>query len=161
VLHHTGNMWEALANVVPMVKPEGKLFIAIYGHMGNSTRRWQKIKKFYVSSNRVTKWVILLTLWIRLNVNRFLRDAIQLRNPLSRERNRYRGMSRWHDFLDWVGGYPYEAARPEEIFDFYKKQGFNLEFLKTGGLGCNEFVFERIPAAKSDEPQTERQLASA
>ena len=45
VLHHTGNMWEALANVVPMVKPDGKLFIAIYGHMGNSTRRWQKLKK--------------------------------------------------------------------------------------------------------------------
>jgi 2-polyprenyl-6-hydroxyphenyl methylase/3-demethylubiquinone-9 3-methyltransferase len=42
-----------------------------------------------------------------------------------------------------VGGYPFEVAKPEEVFDFYKKRGFELGRLKTcgGGLGCNEFVF--------------------
>lgn len=24
-----------------------------------------------------------------------------------------RGMSRWHDLVDWVGGYPFEVASPE------------------------------------------------
>ena len=28
-----------------------------------------------------------------------------------------RGMSLW--VVDWVGGYPFEVAKPEEIFDFY------------------------------------------
>ena len=61
-----------------------------------------------------------------------------------------RGMSRWHDIIDWVGGYPYEVATPEEIFDFYRKRGFTLTKLKSGkvGLGCNEFVFQKEQAAK-------------
>jgi 2-polyprenyl-6-hydroxyphenyl methylase/3-demethylubiquinone-9 3-methyltransferase len=56
-----------------------------------------------------------------------------------------RGMSYWHDRIDWIGGYPFEVAKPEAIFDFYTTNGFELTKLKTcgGGLGCNEFVFER------------------
>ncbi len=54
-------------------------------------------------------------------------------------------MSMWYDIVDWVGGYPYETATPDEIFDFYRARGFSLRRLKSGGvgLGCNEFVFER------------------
>ena len=54
-------------------------------------------------------------------------------------------MSRWHDLIDWVGGYAYEVAKPEEIFDFYRARGFTLTKLKCGsvGLGCAEYVFER------------------
>jgi 2-polyprenyl-6-hydroxyphenyl methylase/3-demethylubiquinone-9 3-methyltransferase len=54
-------------------------------------------------------------------------------------------MSRWHDLVDWVGGYPFEVAAPEQIFDLYRDAGFQLERLRTcgGGLGCNEFVLRR------------------
>jgi 2-polyprenyl-6-hydroxyphenyl methylase/3-demethylubiquinone-9 3-methyltransferase len=47
--------------------------------------------------------------------------------------------------VDWVGGYPFEVAKPEEVFAFLRDRGFNLEYLRTvgGGLGCNEFVFRR------------------
>jgi 2-polyprenyl-6-hydroxyphenyl methylase/3-demethylubiquinone-9 3-methyltransferase len=56
-------------------------------------------------------------------------------------------MSRWHDLVDWVGGYPFEVAKPEQVFDFLKRRGFALEKLSTagGGLGCNQFVFVRPP----------------
>jgi 2-polyprenyl-6-hydroxyphenyl methylase/3-demethylubiquinone-9 3-methyltransferase len=56
-----------------------------------------------------------------------------------------RGMNRWYDILDWVGGYPYEFATADEIFAFYRQRGFALVNMKCGGvgLGCNEFVFER------------------
>lgn len=49
------------------------------------------------------------------------------------------------DLIDWVGGYPFEVARPEEVFDRLSGHGFELRRLKTcgGGLGCNEFVFRR------------------
>jgi 2-polyprenyl-6-hydroxyphenyl methylase/3-demethylubiquinone-9 3-methyltransferase len=54
-------------------------------------------------------------------------------------------MNHWRDIIDWVGGYPYEVAAPEEIFDFCRARGFTLIGLrcKGVGLGCNEFVFER------------------
>jgi 2-polyprenyl-6-hydroxyphenyl methylase/3-demethylubiquinone-9 3-methyltransferase len=64
---------------------------------------------------------------------------------------RVRGMSRWHDLLDWVGGWPFEVSTPDEIFAYLKARGFVLRHLKTcgGGLGCNEFVFVRqIQAAE-------------
>jgi len=73
------------------------------------------------------------------------KDLLQFRDPISRYREykKNRGMSRIHDWVDWLGGYPFEVARPEEIFDFYRKKSFTLERLKTcgAGLGCSEFVF--------------------
>ena len=27
-------------------------------------------------------------------------------------------MTPWRDVIDWVGGYPFEVSRPEEVFDF-------------------------------------------
>jgi hypothetical protein len=55
-------------------------------------------------------------------------------------------MDHWSDIIDWVGGYPYEVAAADEIFEFYKKMNFQLKKMKTGGvgLGCNEFVFEKV-----------------
>jgi hypothetical protein len=66
------------------------------------------------------------------------------------EYDQSRGMSHWRDIIDWVGGYPYEVAQPEEIFDFYRERDFTLLKLKSGGvgLGCNEFVF-----LKQQEPR--------
>jgi 2-polyprenyl-6-hydroxyphenyl methylase/3-demethylubiquinone-9 3-methyltransferase len=54
-------------------------------------------------------------------------------------------MSAWCDVVDWTGGYPFEVAKPEEVFDFFKSKKFELQRLKTcaGGLGCNEFVFRK------------------
>jgi len=72
-----------------------------------------------------------------------------LQNPLPfkewADTKKERGMSVWHDLVDWVGGYPFEVAKPEEVFDFYRQRGFELLRLKTrgGGLGCNEYVFVR------------------
>ena len=54
-------------------------------------------------------------------------------------------MSRWHDLVDWVGGYPFEVAKPEDVFDFCRMRGLSLRRLKTvgGTLANNEFVFMR------------------
>ena len=67
-----------------------------------------------------------------------------------REHRNGRGMDHWSDIIDWVGGYPYEAAPADKIFEFYKQMGFQLKKMKTGGvgLGCNEFVFERVSLAR-------------
>jgi len=54
-------------------------------------------------------------------------------------------MSRWYDIIDWMGGYPFEVAKPEEVFSFYRNLRYTLISLRTvgGGLGCNEYIFEK------------------
>ena len=62
-----------------------------------------------------------------------------------RNYGRERGMTPWRDVVDWVGGYPFEVAMPEQIFEFYRARGFTLTKMTTcrGNMGCNEFVFVR------------------
>jgi 2-polyprenyl-6-hydroxyphenyl methylase/3-demethylubiquinone-9 3-methyltransferase len=61
-----------------------------------------------------------------------------------------RGMSHWYDIVDWVGGYPYEYAKPDAVFAFYKERGFALDKLKMGGgLGCSEYVFSRTASGRA------------
>lgn len=146
VLHHTGSMWNALANIVPLVAPGGKLFIAIYNDQGKDSRRWLAVKRFYNRSPKFFRPVVAGAVCVNQWWRRWLKDALKLRPFQSwREVRRARGMSAWRDVVDWVGGYPFEVAKPEEIFDFYRARGFQLVKLATdgGSSGCNEFVFEK------------------
>lgn len=149
VLHHTGQMWQALENVIPLVDGDGLLFISIYNDCAGKSRRWRKIKAFYnrglLQRSLVTGIFIPYFFLGGLAV-----DILRRKNPLDRYReyNKSRGMSRWHDWIDWLGGYPFEVAKPEEVFDFYRNRGFILRRLKTcgGGHGCNEYVFVKESA---------------
>ncbi|HET8550074.1 MAG TPA: class I SAM-dependent methyltransferase [Bryobacteraceae bacterium] len=151
VLHHTGKMWPALGNVAPLVAPGGRLFIAIYNDQGNISRRWLAVKRAYNQlPNRLrflVVWPCAAHLFWRPIVKDFLRGR-----PFHtfRTYKEQRGMSAWRDVVDWVGGYPFEVARPEEIFDFFRGRGFSLARIKTcgGSLGCNEFVFIRNAATR-------------
>jgi 2-polyprenyl-3-methyl-5-hydroxy-6-metoxy-1,4-benzoquinol methylase len=145
VLHHTGHMWQALENVIPPVGSEGKLFIALYNDQGALSRVWNKIKRAY---NRSLLWrlLIVLTFASCFAIMFFAKDVLFLRkNPLSRYREykRSRGMAYRTDLLDWLGGYPFEVARPDTIFDFLRARGFEMVKIKTAGIGwgLNEFVF--------------------
>jgi len=147
VLHHTGNMWTALENVAPLVSEEGTLFISIYNDQGGASMRWRALKKFYNRSSRPVKLIIILGIGVMSQTYAALFRLYRGQDPLPfkawADKKKNRGMCVWHDLVDWVGGYPFEVAKPEEVFDFYKKRGFELGRLKTcgGGLGCNEFVF--------------------
>lgn len=148
VLHHTGQMWNALENVHRNVRPGGKLFIAIYNDTGSQSSRWKWIKRTYNQLPGFLQVPFALIVIMPGEAKSALRALLTL-NPASYVRTwtayKKRGMSRWHDIIDWVGGYPYEVAKPEEIFDFYKMKGFTLTKLRCGGvgLGCNEYVFVR------------------
>lgn len=149
VLHHTGNMWAALENVTRLVDERGKLFISIYNDQGVLSQFWKTVKRLYNQSPKPVRVFILLGVGSGLQTGAALIRLFEGQNPLPlmkwTQRKRNRGMSVWHDLVDWVGGYPFEVAKPEEVFDFCRQQGFVLTRLKTcgGGLGCNEFVFVR------------------
>jgi len=148
VLHHTGSMWRALANVAPMAKPGGKLWIAIYNDQGAGSHRWLAVKKAYNATPVILRWLVLWPAFIRLWGPTTVRDVLKGRPMQTWRRYTHentRGMAPWRDVVDWVGGLPFEVATPEALFTFHKQRGFQLETLRTcgGGLGCNELVFSR------------------
>jgi 2-polyprenyl-6-hydroxyphenyl methylase/3-demethylubiquinone-9 3-methyltransferase len=145
VLHHTGAMWDALANAAARVAPGGRLFVSIYNHQELWSTFYRQLKRAYVRAPRPGRWVILGSYIAVQTAKGFIKDICLLRNPLLRYRARKgsRGMSIRHDWIDWVGGYPFETAKPEDVFHFVKQRGFSLQKMKTcgAGKGCNEFVF--------------------
>ena len=148
VLHHTGDMWQALENIVLPVAPGGRLFISIYNRQRTWTPLHTWLKRTYVSLPRVLRWPMAAALVAFQVLKGLARDLLSLRNPLTRYRDyaRSRGMSWWHDCLDWIGGYPFETATPEAVFEFFQARGFVLERLTTcgGGPGCNQYVFRKV-----------------
>jgi 2-polyprenyl-3-methyl-5-hydroxy-6-metoxy-1,4-benzoquinol methylase len=145
VLHHTGSMWKALENVGNLVAPDGSLFVAIYNDEGARSNRWRTIKKLYNFLPSYLRFLVIAPCSIALLWRQVLRDTLrgQPLHYFQTYRSR-RGMSVWHDIIDWLGGLPFEVAKPEEIFDFYRMRGFVLKRMTTDrGGGCNEFVFVR------------------
>jgi 2-polyprenyl-6-hydroxyphenyl methylase/3-demethylubiquinone-9 3-methyltransferase len=150
VLHHTGAMWRALDHVQSAVSDDGLLFLSIYNDQGYKSRLWRLVKRTY---NRLPG--SLRPLWTAAVMGPYLLldfaktaaggGAIRFLRSWTDDRGGERGMSRWHDLTDWVGGYPFEVAKPEQVFDFLRDRGFVLQRLFTagGGLGCNEYVFRR------------------
>jgi 2-polyprenyl-3-methyl-5-hydroxy-6-metoxy-1,4-benzoquinol methylase len=146
VLHHTGAMWSALDHAGAAVAPGGTLAIAIYNDQGNWSDRWRAVKRLYCSG-ALGRTVVCTACIPAFALRSLVSDLIGMRNPIARysEYRQQRGMSVFHDWIDWLGGYPFEVARPEEIFDYFRDRGFELRRLKTcrGTVGCNEFVFRR------------------
>lgn len=165
VLHHTGNMWQALENVVQAVQARGMLFIAIYNDQGDLSRIWKAVKVRYLKS---FAWRLIVTPpFLAISMARGLySDLRQSKNPISRytDYKKRRGMSYWPDVIDWLGGYPFEYAKPEQIFDFYRRKGFTLVGLTTAGgkRGNNQYVFTRdleVSSSFQDLGVTNRQVA--
>lgn len=142
VLHHTGNMKQALNNISKLVNKKGLLYIAIYNDYKGfpNSKTWKKIKRIYNSSPRIIKEIFKISYSLVLITYKI----IKLQNPVTliTKYNRKRGMSFYRDIEDWLGGYPYEYASRKDIIDFYKKKKFELKNIKKAKREeCNEFLF--------------------
>ncbi len=149
VLHHTGAMWNALDNAALPVADGGKLFIAIYNDTGSQATRWHWIKKTYCRLPKPLKTPFAVAAILPEESKRLLSSIARFKpqeyiNSWTKYKND-RGMNRWYDIIDWVGGFPYEVAAPDELFEFYKAKGFSMSKLKCKGvgLGCVELVMTR------------------
>jgi SAM-dependent methyltransferase len=145
VLHHTGQMWRALDAALGCVRPRGWLFIALYNDQGKLSSFWRAVKRLYCSSP-VGRWIVTGTfvpLFAAINLGADLKNG---RSPRAvyRDYIHQRGMSLLHDWIDWLGGFPYEVAGAGAVHEFLRPRGFLLERLfTTPSLGCNEFLFRR------------------
>ena len=146
VLHHTGRMWDAIEKVTGSVARPGRLWIAIYNDQGRASRRWRAVKRLYNVLPGPLRPALVAVSMVRLWGPTFVRELVA-GTPLRswREYRCNRGMSPWHDAVDWVGGYPFEVATPAQVEAFLDARHFDLEWERTvdGGLGCNEFIFRK------------------
>jgi len=154
VLHHTGQMWQALDNAKRLVRMGGQLFIAIYNDNGEITDRWAAVKQRYNSLPTPAAQLYALGIVVQEERKAFVHylynggPGAWLRSWSEYSRQSTRGMSKWHDWIDWIGGQPYERATTEQVVDCFDKDGFRLInlFDRSNGYGCNEFVFSRDAA---------------
>jgi len=148
VLHHTGNMKKSFEIISNLVKPKGGvLFIAIYNDQGILSKLWKIVKKIYCKSPRIIKSLLIFIIGIGIWGVKFFIDLIKLK-PFNSWKNYHkikRGMSPWHNVVDWVGGYPFEVAKPDDIIDFFKYRGFRLQKISAVGKSHNnnQFVFKK------------------
>jgi 2-polyprenyl-6-hydroxyphenyl methylase/3-demethylubiquinone-9 3-methyltransferase len=153
VLHHTGNMWEAVRNAANLVKQGGFFYISIYNKTDGvlGSKMWLSVKKFYNRSPYPIKRgieAIFIAAWFVYYVARLENPVAAIRNYKSR-----RGMSWRTDIIDWLGGYPYEFATVEEIFRFMRAgfSEFRLVNIKTtNSLATNWFLFEKGERIRGD-----------
>ena len=142
VLHHTGDMWQAIENLLPLVKPDGLIVLALYNHQGWRSRMWRRVKELYCSGT-LGRCCVLAVGVPYFALRTVAVSMIRRRNEFA-EYRRNRGMSIVHDWIDWLGGLPFETARPDDVIAVLESRKFTLERSRlTKRLGCNEFVFRR------------------
>jgi len=149
VLHHTGSMWQAIENTKKLTRENGLLYLAIYNDQGSRSAIWKIIKRLYCS-NLLGRSLVSIVTFPYFLFGGMTVGMIRYKNPFQHffnyKRNS-RGMSFYHDWIDWLGGYPYEVAKPKEIVEKLVSDNFQLINHKwTNGSGCNEFLFKNQTA---------------
>lgn len=140
VLHHTGEMWSALENACALKNDQGKLFIALYNDQGFRSRFWLRIKRLYVSGI-LGRYLVNATFIPFFFIQNAIFSIVTRRN-IFRDYRSKRGMSIIHDWIDWLGGYPFEVAPPGDVVDFLLQRQLYLHSIKVNcGHGCTEYVF--------------------
>ncbi len=161
VLHHTGQMWQAIENAANPMKPDGVFYIALYTtdvYLDPTPEYWLRIKRTY---NNAGAWKKRAMEWQYAWRATILPDLRCGRNPLRTIRSYVdsRGMSYWTDVRDWLGGYPMEFAGIEETKKFCRDR-LGLEMLNiSAGQANTEYLFRRRGARNYwDEVEASRQL---
>ena len=145
VLHHTGDMWTAIDRALAAVGPGGRAFLAIYNDQGWVSSYWKFVKRTYVRSSALMRALIAAGFYGYFGVGLFMADLVRLRNPFKRYAGDRRGMKFRFDIVDWVGGFPFEVARPIDVERFARSRGFDCTCVFFAGRrhGCNEYLLLR------------------
>lgn len=147
VLHHTGDLHQAIINCSSLVKQHGKLVLGLY-RKTPFCKIWRKIKIFYISSpvmlQRLMEYIYLSI----LIVVGFVKSVMELN---FRSTKRARGMKLRVDIRDWLGGYPYESISPYELDQLLTQLNFKIESsiippksMSILGSGCNQYVYKKM-----------------
>ena len=142
VLHHTGNLWDAVRNAAGRILPGGLFYIALYEKTSESAY-WTDVKRRYnaasVLRRRLMEMGYVYSTFLRTKSPAYLLHNFRY----IRDYRALRGMAFWTDVRDWLGGWPYEPATPAEGTGFCEKT-LGLRTVKVKGGEANvEYLFAR------------------
>ncbi len=156
VLHHTGNMMEALANAVKTVALDGLFALALYSYTAYyngtvfgqpSPEDWLIIKQNYVEGDdRVKRRLVREYIWRHFfaraggNPFKLVNCAVTFFSRWINYGKQSRGMNFFTDIRDWVGGWPMEFMSERDCLSFADSVGFELLSMQTG-RGNTEYLF--------------------
>src|SRR5262249_29535312 len=168
VLHHTGAMYDAIDNAARLVRPGGQLCMAIYNDQGLISRIWTWEKKTYNQLPRVLQPFFGLPFQAAAEAM-IIFGFVRRGNPLGYIRywreyasQSARGMNRWHDIVDWLGGYPFEVATPAQLPGFLQPRRFqrSCSVLHGRARGCKRLRLRRGQALPAGLWASRRALLS-
>jgi 2-polyprenyl-6-hydroxyphenyl methylase/3-demethylubiquinone-9 3-methyltransferase len=149
VLHHTGNQWKSLRNLMHTCTVGTLLHLALYNDQGPESKRWLAIKKRYQKIPNFLKTLYVFYIYFPSEFRNFLyfckigRPLLYFDKIINYKKSR--GMSYFYDMIDWVGGYPFEVSKPEDVISFLKKNNFIIKKIKKNtGYGNNIFLAKKL-----------------
>jgi hypothetical protein len=132
-------MWQAIDNAIRLCAPNALLFISIYAR-GDRYEEDLALKRRFNAADEATKAEmvrILLKRWSKRFHNA---------NGYSGNIRVSRGMTLYHDVVDWLGGLPYEVAHVSEVLLFGINRGLRpLRVLEWVQGGCSVYLFKKDP----------------
>jgi len=150
VLHHTGDQWHAINNVMKLVGPRSRLFIALYAKEAfPDWLYWLDIKRRYNEVGSLGKLVMELHyVWKHAMGRKIANGAALLKRMWDYRQSR--GMAYWSDVRDWLGGWPTEFSSVKEVNDL-ARNAYGLSLVNLGfGEANSEFLFMQKDYAESE-----------
>jgi 2-polyprenyl-6-hydroxyphenyl methylase/3-demethylubiquinone-9 3-methyltransferase len=145
VLHHTGDVWQAVRNAAMPVKRDGLFYIALYSadvQKDPTPEFWLDVKQRYLAASilekRKMEWWYVWRFQMGYKISalrKVLHDIIEYKKN--------RGMSYFTDIRDWLGGWPMEFCYDDDVKQFVTNElGMELVNIKTGEANT-EFLFKK------------------
>lgn len=165
VLHHTGDQWSAIRNAASRVLEGGLFYIALYSadvHTDPPPEFWLEVKKKYVSSTPFRRALMVLWYIWRFDMDRKPRKALGVLKTMY-EYHSKRGMSYLTDIRDWLGGWPMEFSRDEDVLSFADEE-LDMDLVRiAAGEANTEYLFRKRrggdgPMERNSVPERGRAL---
>lgn len=146
VLHHTGDMWEAVKKAAGLVAPHGLFAFALY-RATTADPFWKLEKRWYARASRLGQSLAQTAYIAAYRAGHLIAKRGSFHDFVANYRSA-RGMDFSHDVHDWLGGYPYETALAAEVESKMTALGFKAERVFARpmsfgllGSGCDEYVY--------------------
>lgn len=140
VLHHTGDMWRAIGKCRTLIGPEGLFWMSIYTKGPNYSAHVAVKERFNAASWFGQKRMI----W-KIIAKRMAKLTRTGQNPFKWNKMKQRGMTSYHDLIDWLGGLPYEVAGKDEIEAYCCSTGLQLVKSNIRGEGaCSIYLLKPL-----------------